>query len=121
MRDMQLRIVTSYAEPFSFLKCQDPRRVAAAVIVKKILLLRISRFGVRSRLDKDDNVLEPASSFDQIGFIGQSLTAVVLIFGDLNGRKFRKAINKLNLTGNRAGTDRIHDTKEDTEESSQEQ
>src|SRR5689334_11695340 len=104
---MELRIVTLYSESFAFLECQDTRHVAAAVIVKKILFLRVNRFAAGRGVDKQDDVFKSAAGLDQIGFVGKGFSAIISIFSDLSWQKVRWTINELHLTCDRARVSNI--------------
>ena len=61
---MEFRVVAFNSESFSLLKRQDVRRIATAIVVKKILLLRIGRLTGRRGLDKDDHIFKRAVCMD---------------------------------------------------------
>ena len=110
--------MTFDSESFSFLKCQDTRRIAATVVIEKVLFLGVSRFAVGRGLDKQDNVLKPAIGLDQIRLVRKSFTAIILVFGDLSWQKVRWTLNELHLTYDRARVDNIEGYKERVEQSS---
>jgi hypothetical protein len=79
------------------------RSVAAAIIVKKIVLLRVSRLAGGGGLDKDDVVFKPAIGVDEIGCVRESLSALVLLFGLFYRRALWRTVDKLDVARDGAG------------------
>ena len=61
------------------MKRHDVGVVAAAIVVEKVFFQWIGRFPNRRGVDIDDNILEAAVWYGQIGLVRQCLAAIILI------------------------------------------
>lgn len=103
VRDVQLGIVVLDPQPLAFLHGVYSRFVAATRVLDCVELLWVRRRRRGRGIEKHDDILQTAALVDRIGFIGQGLAAVVLIFAHNHGRQLWRSFRPSRLAMNRAG------------------